>query len=67
MASSQALLQCRGLLTRLVMQGCWISNSCRSVCLLLHIPLFLQLVPFEGITKNPDMKRVLVTHEVICR
>ncbi|XP_065920383.1 transcription factor unc-3-like isoform X2 [Dysidea avara] len=25
-----------------------------------------ELVPFEGITKNPDMKRVLVTHEVIC-
>ena len=34
-------------------------------------PLFLlfkyfQMVPYEGTNKNPDFRRVLLTHELIC-
>jgi len=31
------------------------------------LPLLCQAIMFEGQDKNPEMRRVLLTHETMCR
>ena len=42
------------------------SNS-TSYIIMISVLLFnIQLIPYEGTCKNPDFRRVLLTHELIC-